>query len=125
MIEQLLPIIILLIITVLFAGGLIYFTSLIGAKSTSSEDTIKKMPYECGIIGEDSGTTKIPIKFYLIAISFILFDIEIIFLYPWTLIFIENIKDLGGFLLLSMVFFIGILVYGLVYEWKTGGLEWD
>ena len=125
MIEQLLPIIILLIITVLFAGGLIYFTSLIGAKPTSSEDAIKKMPYECGIIGEDSGTTKIPIKFYLIAISFILFDIEIIFLYPWTLIFIENIKDLGGFLLLSMVFFIGILVYGLVYEWKTGGLDWD
>ena len=125
MIEQILPVIILLIITTLFAGGLIYLTSLVGAKPASSQDAIKKMPYECGVVGENSGTTKISIKFYLIAISFILFDIEIIFLYPWTLIFIENIKNLGGFLLLSMVFFIGILVYGLIYEWKTGGLEWD
>lgn len=127
MVEQLLPVFILIVITTVFAGGLIYLVSLLGEKPKGSflKDPIKQIPYECGVIGEDSTTTKIPIKFYLIAISFILFDIEIIFLYPWTLIFIENIKELGGFLLLSIGFFIGVLVYGLIYEWKAGGLEWD
>ena len=127
MVEQLLPVLILIVITTVFAGGLIYLVSLLGEKPKGSflKDPIKQMPYECGIAGEESATTKIPIKFYLIAISFILFDIEIIFLYPWTLIFIENIKEIGGFLLLSIGFFIGVLVYGLIYEWKAGGLEWD
>ena len=127
MIQQLLPVLILIVITAVFAGGLIYLVSLLGEKPKGSflKDPIKQMPYECGVIGEDSGTTKIPIKFYLIAISFILFDIEVIFLYPWTLIFIENIEELGGLLLLSIGFFIGVLVYGLIYEWMAGGLEWD
>ena len=127
MVQQLLPVLILIVITIVFAGGLIYVVSLLGEKPKGSflKDLIKQMPYECGVIGEDSATTKIPIKFYLIAISFILFDIEIIFLYPWTLIFIENINELGGLLLLSIGFFIGVLVYGLIYEWMAGGLEWD
>ncbi len=127
MIQQLLPVLILIVITAVFAGGLIYLVSLLGEKPKGSflKDPVKQMPYECGVIGEDSGTTNIPIKFYLIAISFILFDIEIIFLYPWALIFIENIKELGGLLLLSIGFFMGVLVYGLIYEWMAGGLEWD
>ena len=127
MIEQIVPIFILLIVSFVFAGGLIFFVSLVGEKPQNSPQLtdVKHTPYECGIVGEDSQTTKTPIKFYLIAISFLLFDIEIVFLYPWTLIFIENIKEFGGFLLLSMAFFVGILVYGLIYEWKTGGLEWD
>lgn len=83
------------------------------------------MPYECGIPGQDPQTTKFPVKFYLTAISFILFDIEVIFLYPWTLIYIENIKQMGGYLLISMGLFMGILVFGLFYEWAAGGLEWD
>ena len=127
MVEQLFPVLILIVVVTVFAGGLIYLVSLLGEKPKGSfaKDPVKQIPYECGIAGEESGTTKIPIKFYLIAISFILFDIEIIFLYPWTLIFIENIKELGGFLLLSIGFFIGVLIYGLIYEWKAGGLEWD
>ena len=125
MLEQLLPVLILLAVTLLFAGGLIYLTGLLGAKPKEPEDSIKHTPYECGIKGESTATTQVPIRFYLVAISFILFDIEIIFLYPWTLIFIENIQEMGGFLLLSMGFFMGILIYGLIYEWLSGGLEWD
>lgn len=127
MLEQLLPVLILLAFTLLFAGGLIYLTGLLGAKpkETTVKDSVKHIPYECGIKGESSPTTQVPIRFYLVAISFILFDIEIIFLYPWTLIFIENIQEMGGLLLLSMGFFMGILIYGLIYEWRSGGLEWD
>ena len=123
MLAQLLPVILMFIVVVIFAGGLIYLTGLVGQKAKMTDT--KEMPYECGIAGEDPGSTKIPIKFYLVAISFILFDIEVIFLYPWTLTFIENIQELGGPLLVSMGFFMGILIYGLFYEWKAGGLEWD
>ncbi len=123
MIEQLLPVIILFVLVIVFGGGLLYLTSLAGPKTVQTHARL--MPYECGIPGQDPGTTKIPVKFYLTAISFILFDIEVIFLYPWTLIYAENIPKIGGFLLGSMGVFMGILIFGLFYEWKAGGLDWD
>lgn len=125
MVEQLLPALILLVFTIAFAGGLIYLASLLGKKPKDKNNPVKDMPYECGIAGQESQTTKMPVRFYLVAISFILFDIEVIFLYPWTLIFIENRAEMGGLLLLSMGLFMGILIYGLVYEWMSGGLEWE
>ena len=124
MLAQLLPVLILFVFTIVFAGGLIYLASLLGMKSPQ-KNPAKDMPYECGIAGDTSSTTQTPIRFYLVAISFILFDIEVVFLYPWTLIFIENIQEMGGLLLLSMGFFMGVLIYGLIYEWLSGGLEWD
>ncbi len=114
---------ILFVVTVVFAGGLIFLTAIVGQKAKKSE--VKLMPYECGLPGQESGSTKIPVKFYLTAISFILFDLEVVFLYPWTLVFAENVQALGGPLLISMGFFMGILIYGLIYEWRVGGLEWD
>ncbi|MCA9406169.1 MAG: NADH-quinone oxidoreductase subunit A [Candidatus Omnitrophica bacterium] len=123
MLDQLLPVMILFVVTIVFAGGLIFLSSLVGQRGRFSK--VKIMPYECGIPGESPASTKIPIKYYLTAISFILFDIEVVFLYPWTLVFVENLKELGAPLLVSMGFFLIVLVYGLFYEWRAGGLEWD
>lgn len=123
MLEQLLPVLILFVIVVVFGAGLLYLTSLTGPKA--KQTAARLMPYECGIPGQEAHTTKIPVKFYLTAISFILFDIEVIFLYPWTLIYTENIQKIGIYLLISMGVFMGILIFGLFYEWKSGGLEWD
>lgn len=123
MLAQLLPVMILFVFVLLFGGALLFATSLLGPKFKKSKT--HQMPYECGVIGEDAGTTKIPIKFYLTAISFILFDIEVVFLYPWTTIFGEHLKDLGTYLIITMGVFVGVLIFGLFYEWKAKALEWD
>ena len=123
MLEQILPFLLLFVVVAVFAGGLIGLTTLTGFKGRKTKE--KAMPYECGLIGEDAPSSHVSVKFYLVAISFILFDIEAIFLYPWALIFRDNLVDLGGGLLISMGFFMAILVFGLFYEWRSGGLEWD
>lgn len=123
MLDQLLPVLILLVVVVVFGGGLLFLTSLAGPRVKKT--AVKLMPYECGIPGQEMQTTTIPIKFYLTAISFILFDIEIIFLYPWALIYPEKVKEYGLYLLVTMGVFLGVLVYGLWYEWKAKALEWD
>ena len=123
MVAQILPIIILFLFVVVFAVGLIYLNAVASGKNPTNE--LKQSPYECGIKGETPESSRISVKFYLTAISFILFDIEIIFLFPWILVFIENIGEIGLYLLLSMGIFFAILVYGLIYEFKVGGLEWD
>ena len=123
MLGQLLPVLFLFVFVAAFGAALLGLTSLLGPKILPT--TNKSNPYECGVDGEDPGTTKIPVKFYLTAISFILFDIEVIFLYPWALIFLENVQTMGGYLLIGMGLFVGILVYGLFYEWKARALEWD
>ena len=123
MLDQLLPIIFLFIVVITFGTGMIILTMITGQKTKMT--TVKGMPYECGVPGQDPGTTKIPVKFYLTAISFILFDIEVVFLYPWTLIYMENIQAFGGYLLGAMGIFMAILIVGLIYELKAGALEWD
>jgi len=123
MLDQLLPVIFLFFVVVIFGAGMILLTSAVGIKAPKSR--VKLMPYECGVPGQDPGTTKIPVKFYLTAISFILFDIEVVFLYPWTLIYVENIKKSGGYLLGAMGLFTVILIVGLIYELNAGALEWD
>ena len=123
MIAQILPIIIIFLFVLVFAFGLIYLNAVAAGKNPTNE--LKESPYECGVEGVPPKSSKISIKFYLTAISFILFDIEIIFLFPWVLVFIENITEMGLFLLTSMAIFFAILVYGLIYEFKVGGLKWD
>ncbi len=123
MLDQLLPVIFLFIVVILFGAGLVFLTGKAGIKATKSR--VKLMPYECGVAGEDPATTKIPVKFYLTAISFILFDIEVVFLYPWTLIYTENIQKNGAYLLGAMGIFMIVLLIGLVYELNAGALDWD
>jgi NADH-quinone oxidoreductase subunit A len=81
----------------------------------------KSMPYESGMNPYGEGTRRMPIRFYLIAVLFILFDIEVVFFLPWAIVF----RQLGLFGLIEMVIFIAILLVGYVYAWKKGALEWE
>ena len=81
----------------------------------------KNIPYESGILPYGEGTRRMPVRFYLIAVLFILFDIEVIFFLPWAVTF----RELGLFGLAEMIVFIVILLVGYVYAWKKGALEWE
>src|SRR5512147_1924402 len=85
------------------------------------ESAAKSMPYESGMNPYGEGTRRMPIRFYLIAVLFILFDIEVVFFLPWAIVF----RQLGVFGLVEMIVFIAILLVGYVYAWKTGALEWE
>jgi len=85
------------------------------------ESAAKSMPYESGMNPYGEGTRRMPVRFYLIAVLFILFDIEVVFFLPWAIVF----RQLGLFGLIEMVVFIVILLVGYVYAWKKGALEWE
>ena len=107
--------IVLSTVVALIAIGLGY---LFGPKK---ESAAKSMPYESGMNPYGEGTRRMPVRFYLIAVLFILFDIEVVFFLPWAITF----RQLGLFGLIEMVIFIAILLVGYVYAWKKGALEWE
>jgi NADH-quinone oxidoreductase subunit A len=98
---------------VMFAGG-----ALLGPKNPTAE---KMMPYECGNDTQGARGIKMSVKFYLTAILFVVFDIEVVFIYPWAVLF----KGLGWAGFATMVGFLGALIIALVYCWKKGALEWE
>ena len=87
----------------------------------SNPDAEKLSPYECGFEAFDDARMKFDVKFYLVAILFIIFDLEIAFLFPWAVAF----GDIGLFGFWSMMFFLAVLTIGFAYEWKKGALDWD
>ena len=93
------------------------------ARLTGSQnpDSEKLSPYECGFEAFEDARMKFDVRYYLVAILFILFDLEIAFLFPWAIV----LQDLGWFGLNAMLLFLGILVVGFIYEWKKGALEWE
>jgi NADH-quinone oxidoreductase subunit A len=95
--------------------------------STAGKKTATKLEsYECGLPSDTSGPTRVPIKFYLTAILFILFDIEIIFMYPWALTYGDFISSgLGLYILAAMGFFLLVFIFGLFWEVKSKALEWE
>ena len=84
-------------------------------------DAEKLSPYECGFEAFEDARMKFDVRYYLVAILFIPFDLEIAFLFPWAVV----LKDLGTFGFVSMMVFLGILVVGFIYEWMKGALEWE
>ncbi len=84
-------------------------------------DSEKMSPYECGFEAFEDARMKFDVRYYLVAILFILFDLEIAFLFPWAVV----LQEIGMFGFLAMVVFLAILVVGFVYEWKKGALEWE
>jgi NADH-quinone oxidoreductase subunit A len=87
---------------------------------------VKTAPYESGMNPIGPGTRRMPVRFYLIAVLFILFDIEVVFFIPWALIFNDFVKaGQGLFMLAEMAVFLAILLVGYVYAWKKGALEWE
>ena len=84
-------------------------------------DSEKLSPYECGFEAFEDARMKFDVRYYLVAILFILFDLEIAFLFPWAIV----LREIGLFGFLAMAVFLAILVVGFIYEWKKGALEWD
>ncbi len=84
-------------------------------------DKDKLSPYECGFEAFEDARMKFDVRFYLVAILFILFDLEIAFLFPWAIV----LKEIGTFGFVSMMIFLAILVVGFIYEWMKGALEWE
>jgi NADH-quinone oxidoreductase subunit A len=117
MLESYLPILVLILIAFAFAVGSTVVSFLVGQKKPSA---IKLAPYECGMPLVGTARQRFPVKFYLVAMSFIVFDIEVVFMYPWAVVF----KQLGLYGAAAMGFFIFVLAVGFIYEWKKGGLEW-
>jgi NADH-quinone oxidoreductase subunit A len=112
------PIAILIFITVLLGGVAIALGHLIGPHRPTEK---KSAPYESGMTPIGPGTRQMPVRFYIVAVLFILFDIEIIFLIPWAVVF----RELGVFGLIEIIVFILILLVGFVYAWKKGAFEWE
>lgn len=110
------------LITFAIVGGFAYFslaaTHILGPKRY---DPVKHDTYECGIDYIGDSRQQFSVKFYLVAVLFVLFDLEIVYMYPWAV----NFRELGGFGLASMGIFLVILTVGLLYEWKKGALEWE
>ena len=111
----------ILIFIVIGAGMAIAMYLLSKILSPSSPDTEKLSAYECGFEAFDDARSKFDVKFYLVSILFIIFDLEIAFLFPWA-VSLSNIGALGFY---SMMFFLFILTVGFVYEWKKGALDWE
>jgi NADH-quinone oxidoreductase subunit A len=116
------PILLFLAIgTAVGVGGIV--ASGVAARLTGSQnpDSAKLSPYECGFEAFEDARMKFDVRYYLVAILFILFDLEIAFLFPWAIV----LQEIGWFGLTAMFIFLGILVVGFIYEWKKGALEWE
>ncbi len=118
MIQQYFPLLILLIVSVVLGCLVVGLGHLFGPRRPTSR---KAAPYESGMVPYGNATRRISVRYYLIAVLFILFDVETVFLIAWAVVF----RALGIAGLFSMFVFIGILVVGFIYAWKKGALEWE
>ena len=118
MLDNYLPILIFAVVASGFGIVLMVLGYLLGPRRPDGE---KLSPYECGFEAFEDTRMKFDVHYYLVAILFIIFDLEIAFLFPWAV----SLDVIGGFGLLSMAVFLGVLVVGFAYEWKKGALEWD
>ncbi len=116
--DNYLPILIFLAVAGGFGLLLLALGWVLGPRRPDSE---KVSPYECGFEAFEDSRMKFDVRYYLVAILFIIFDLEIAFLFPWAV----SLDVIGGFGLLSMGVFLAVLVVGFIYEWKKGALEWD
>ena len=117
-----LPILLLGLFAVLFAGINLALTHLLGPKRPNR---VKLSVYESGVQPIGDARQRFTIRFDLIAMLFIIFDIEVVFLYPWAVVFKKFSETSGLFILIEMLVFIGILLLGYIYAWRKGGLTWD
>ena len=118
MLSNYLSVLIFVIIAVAMAAIVISLGYFLGTRRPDSEKT---SPYECGFEAFEDSRMKFDVRYYLVAILFIIFDLEIAFLFPWAIV----LDQIGLFGFAAMAVFLGILVIGFVYEWKKGALEWE
>ena len=122
--QEYVPVAMLAILAVVFAFGMLIASVLIGFKRRSSK--VKDTAYECGMNPVGEGSTRLSVKFYLVAMLFILFDIEVVFLYPWAVVYKDMLKDAATQNLIfgSMISFLGILFVGYLYALKKKAFDW-
>ncbi|MEZ0471890.1 MULTISPECIES: NADH-quinone oxidoreductase subunit A [Luteimonas] len=118
MLAEYLPTLLFLIVATGIGIALLIIGNLLGPKRPSAE---KLAPYECGFAAFEDARMQFDVRYYLIAIQFIIFDLEIIFIVPWATVF----RDLGVVGLVEMGIFAGMLLLGFIYVWKKGALEWE
>ena len=118
MLENYLPVLIFIVVGVVVGGIMIAIGFVLGPHRPDDE---KLSPYECGFEPYEDARAKFDVRYYLVAILFIIFDLEIAFLFPWAVV----LEEIGYFGYSAMVIFLGILVVGFIYEWKKGALEWE
>ena len=118
MLANYVPIMVFLAIATVIGLALLILGFILGPRRPDAE---KLSPYECGFDAFGDARMKFDVRYYLVAILFIIFDLEIAFLFPWAV----SLDTVGTFGLVSMGVFLAILVVGFIYEWKKGGLEWD
>src|SRR5271169_4197763 len=118
LISDYLPLVVFLILAALIAGALLIAPFIVAFKAPDAE---KLSPYECGFDPFDDARMRFDARFYLVSLLFIIFDLEVAFLFPWAIVF----HDLGALGFWSMMIFLAVLTIGFVYEWNKGALEWD
>ena len=118
MLYNYLPVLIFIVIGLGLGTVMIVMGAMLGPRRPDSE---KQSPYECGFEAFEDSRMKFDVRYYLVAILFIIFDLEIAFLFPWAVV----LDEIGMFGFLAMMVFLGVLVVGFVYEWKKGALEWE
>ena len=118
MLDQYIGILFMMALAALFAVGAIAISHLLGPKRVHP---VKASPYECGMFTIGPTHETVPIKYYIVAMLFLVFDLEVVYLYPWATVF----KALGVFAFVEMLIFVFILLIGLIYVWKKGALEWE
>lgn len=125
--QQYLPVLILALVAVAFAVGNLFLSWLLGrifSRRTGRISATKDIPYECGMLPEGDGTARMSVKFYLVAMLFILFDIEVVFLYPWAVVYKEMLATDAVLIFGSMLSFMGVLFVGYIYALKKHAFDW-
>jgi NADH-quinone oxidoreductase subunit A len=124
--QQYIPVLILGLVAAGFAAGTLVASVLVGkwANKNRRDTPTKNTPYECGMLPVGEGRTRFSVKFYLVAMLFILFDIEVIFMFPWAVVYRDMLKQNPGLILGSMVSFLGILFVGYIYAVKKKAFDW-
>ncbi len=121
MIADYLPILFVIIVAVGFAVGMLVVSHFVGPRVP---DPIKLMPYESGVDPKSESHPRLNIRYFIVGLVFIIFDIEVVFLFPWAVIFRDFIAR-SSFIFWEMVFFMAVLLVGLIYIWRKGVLEWE
>jgi len=115
---QYLPVLLFILLGLIVGGACLFLGNLL---KPHKPDAAKNSPYECGFEAFEDARMKFDVRYYLVAILFILFDLEIAFLFPWAVV----ARDVGAVGFVAVLIFLAILVVGFVYEWKKGALDWE